>query len=256
MLLTIDIGNTNIKFGLFDGADLRESWRVGATTAKTGDEYGLAILDFLRGHGYNASDVDGIVIGSVIPNLNFTFERMSKYYFKTAPLLVGPGIRTGIALKVDDPREVGADRLAGCLAAYKLYGAPLTVISFGTATAFSVVSERGEFLGGLIAPGIKVAGDAMCASAALLPRFEYELPKKIVNKNTVTNMQAGLLYGAIGMAEYVCSRIKSECGFQTMKVIATGGLADIVASGTSIIDKVDKTLNLTGLRMIYEMNRK
>ena len=256
MLLTIDIGNTNIKLGLFEGSVLRESWRLGSSLSKTSDEYGTAITDFLRGRGYSASDVDGVVISSVIPNLNHTFERLSGYYFGQKPVTVGPGVKTGIAIKTDDPREVGADRIVNCLAAYKLYGAPLTVIDFGTATTFNVVGERGEFTGGLIAPGIKISGDALTANAALLPKFEYELPPKIVNKNTVTNMQAGLLYGAIALVEYVCPRIKSECGFESMRVVATGGLSNLIAQGTKVIDIVDKTLTLTGLRLLYEMNRR
>jgi type III pantothenate kinase len=254
MLLAIDIGNTNIKLGLYEGERLAESWRLGANVSRTSDEYGLAITDFFRGRGIDTHAITDIVIASVIPGLRHTFERLCGDYFNIKPLFVGPGIKTGITIKYFNPREAGSDRIVNVLAAYKLYGGPATVVDFGTATTFSAVNAEGEFLGGVICAGIKTSGEALTQHAAQLPKFEYRLPPRVVNRATVENMQAGILYGAIGMVEYICARIKEECGFSEMKTIATGGFSELIAGGTKAIDIIDRTLTLTGLRMIYEIN--
>lgn len=256
MVFAIDIGNTNIKMGLFDGEELLDSWRMGTSLSRTSDEYGLSVLDFFHRGGYDVKAVTGIIIASVLPNLNYTFERLCKYYFDLKPLFVGPGIKTGIALKYDNPRELGADRIADSVAAYSLYGGPLTVIDFGTATTFNVIDGEGNFLGGLIAPGLRSSSDALTQNAAKLPKFEFDPPKKVTNKSTLTNLQAGIVYSAVGMTEYICRRIADENDWDDMVVVATGGLSDLVSGETDVIDRIDKTLTLTGLRLIYEINQK
>lgn len=256
MVLVTDIGNTNIKMGLYEGDRLIDSWRLTTSANRTSDEYGMLVMDVFRSKGYRAEGVEGVVISSVIPGMNYSFEKLCNYYFHKKPMFVEPGIKTGISIKYDNPRDLGADRIVCSLAAFKLYKAPLVTIDFGTATTFNVINEKGEFLGGVIMAGIKTAATALIESAAKLQKFELELPPKAVGKNTVAGMQSGAVYGAIGAAEYIIKKIKAENGWNEMTVIATGGLSELIQQGTDVITVIDRTLTLTGLKMIYDLNVK
>lgn len=255
MVIVFDIGNTNIKMGVFDGDDLLYTLRM-ASANKTGDEYWLLIKDMLAVKGISSRDVEGVIISSVNPNLNYTFEHMVEAYFGIKPLTVGAGLKSGLHIKYDNPKELGADRVAGCVAAYKLYGAPCIVIDCGTATTFNVISENGEFLGGAISFGLKAASESLAAAAARLPKVELSAPKSAIGKTTITNMQSGIIFGYSGMIESMVARLKKEAGLPDAKVIATGGIADIVNKCVPVIDVVDRTLTLRGLNILYKMNRK
>lgn len=255
MLLAIDVGNTNIKYGIFDGKDLRASFRVASSRSQTADEYGVTLLNLLGTEGIKTSDLEGVILSSVVPSLNYTVEHMCTYYLGIQPHVVGPGTRTGLNLRTDDPREVGADRVADAVAAVRKYGGPVVVVDFGTATTFTVVSERAEVIGGVIAPGIKGSLDSLVAGAAKLPRIELEDPGSVLAKNTVTNMQAGIIYGFGGLVEHIVAKIKRELGREDVFVVATGGLGEIIAKEAKCIRVVDRTLTLEGLRMLYEINR-
>ena len=255
MVIVFDIGNTNIKMGVFDGDELLYTLRM-ASTNKTGDEYWLLIKDMLAVKNISLQDVEGVIISSVNPNLNYTFEHMVEAYFGIKPLTVGAGLKSGLHIKYDNPKELGADRVAGCVAAYKLYGAPCIVIDCGTATTFNVISENGEFLGGAISFGLKAASESLSAAAARLPKVELSAPKTAIGKTTITNMQSGIIFGYSGMIESMVARLKKESGLTNAKVIATGGIADIVNKCVSVIDVVDRTLTLRGLNILYKMNKK
>ncbi len=255
MVLVFDIGNTNIKMGVFRGDELTDTLRM-ASTNKTGDEYWLLVKDMLSVKGVSASDVAGAIISSVNPNLNYTFEHMIETYFGFKPLIVGSGLKTGLNIKYDNPRELGADRVAGCVAAYKLYGAPAIVIDCGTATTFNVITGDGELIGGAISFGLKSAAEALSASAARLPKVELAVPARAVGKTTITNMQSGIIFGYCGMVESMVKRLKAEAGLPDAKTIATGGISDIVNKCSDVIDIVDRTLTLRGLNIIYNINRK
>lgn len=256
MLLAVDVGNTNIKMGLFDGGTLAESLRIAANVNKTSDEYGMGVVDMLKNKGVKAQSVDGVVMSSVTPALNYTVSRMLRYYFKREPLIVSCALDCGIKIKYDNPRELGADRIAGSAAAYKRYGGPCVVVDFGTATTFNVVDADGVFLGGAICPGIKTGAEALSAIAAKLPHIELALPPRVVGTNTVTNMQSGVLYGFVGIVEYMVKKIKDETGFKRAKVIATGGLSELIAKESVSIDAVNRALTLEGLNLIYNLNVK
>ena len=257
MILCIDIGNTNIKYGIFKKDKLVASFRVASKRTSTADEYGVIVRDLLASASIDRNDIEGIIMSSVIPQLNYTMEHMCEYYFGRKPLVVGPGIKTGLNIKVDNPKEVGADRIVNSIAAYKLYGGkkPIICIDFGTATTFNVISASGELLGGVIAPGIKGSLDSLVNGTAKLPNIELELPGKVICKDTVTNMQAGLLYGFAGLVDGIVGRIRRELGVRKdgCIVVATGGLGSIIAKEADI-DITDRTLTLVGLRLLYEMN--
>lgn len=253
MLLVMDVGNTNIKMGIYQEDKLIDSWRLSSKPSHTSDEYGVLISNWFFHKGYNIKEVVGVIISSVIPSLNFTLEHMCKYYIGVKPLIVGPGVKTGLNIKYDDPKEVGADRIVNSVAAYNIYGGPCIVIDFGTATTFNVVSSKGEFLGGAIAAGLKMSRDGLVNNAANLPNVEIKKPKGIINKSTITNMQGGLIYGFVGLVEYIVNKIKAEIGPNAV-VVATGGFSQLVGSETTAIDHIDKTLTLEGLRMIYSLN--
>lgn len=257
MILCIDIGNTNIKYGVFDCERLVASFRVASKRSSTADEYGVIVRDLLLSASIDREMIDGVIMSSVIPQLNYTMEHMCEYYLGRKPLVVGPGIKTGINLIVDNPREVGADRIVNSVAAYKLYGGkkPVICIDFGTATTFNVIGRHGELLGGVIAPGIKGSLDSLVNGTAKLPNIELELPGRVICRDTVTNMQAGLLYGFAGLVDGIVARIRRELGVKKNEcvVVATGGLGTIIAE-ESDIDITDRTLTLVGLRMLYEMN--
>ena len=254
MILTLDIGNTNIKTALFDGMEMRQYWRISTNRARSSDEYGIILMGLLSHEGISASAVDGIIMSSVVPTINFTIEHMCRNYFGHEPMKIEPGVKTGINIKYENPREVGSDRIANAVAAYELYGGPCITIDFGTATTFGAISERGEFLGGAICPGLKLAAEARTERAAKLPRFELAKPETVIGRNTITNMQSGIVYGYIGQVNYLVERMKRELGAPNAKVIATGGLAVLVAEESNAIDVMDGLLTLKGLCLIYEKN--
>ncbi len=254
MILTLDIGNTNIKTALFEGMEMRQYWRISTNRARSSDEYGIILMDLLNHNGIPASAVDGIIMSSVVPQINFTIEHMCRNYFGHEPMKIEPGVKTGINIKYEHPREVGSDRIANAVAAYELYGGPCITIDFGTATTFGAISERGEFLGGAICPGLKLAAEALTERAAKLPRFELAKPETVIGRNTITNMQSGIVYGYIGQVNYLVERMKRELGAPNAKVIATGGLAVLVGEESNAIDVMDGLLTLKGLCLIYAKN--
>jgi len=255
MLLAIDVGNTNIKYGIFDGENLVASFRVSSRISRTADEYGSVLVGLIEDKGINKSDINGIIISSVIPPLNYTICHMCEYFFGVSPLMVGPGIKTGLNVKVENPKEVGADRIVNSVSAFKKYGGPLVVIDFGTATTFNVIDKDGAFIGGVIAPGIKTSLEGLVSSTAQLPMIELVSPKKAIGKNTETNMQSGIIFGFAGLVENILKKIKRELGAEDLQVIATGGLGEIIAKEVKSIVKVDRTLTLDGLKYIYELNK-
>ena len=255
MLLVIDVGNTNIKYGVWKDDNMLASFRVSSRISRTADEYGSVLVNLLGDSGIKKTDVDGIIVSSVIPTLNYTICHMCEYFFGISPLMVGPGIKTGLNIKVENPKEVGADRIVNSVAAYKKHGGPDIVIDFGTATTFNVIDGSGAFIGGVIAPGIKTSLTGLVSSTAQLPMIELVPPKKVVAKNTETNMQAGIIFGFSGLVDNIVGKIKKELGDENVKVIATGGLGEIIAKETKSISVVDRTLTLFGLKLIYDLNK-
>ena len=256
MILTLDIGNTNMKTALFEGMEMRQYWRISTNRNRTSDEYGMTLMNLMQHSGVDRSEIKGIMMSSVVPQINFTIEHMCRSYFGMEPMKIEPGVKTGINIKYENPRELGSDRIANAVAAYELYGGPCITIDFGTATSFGAISDKGEFLGGAICPGLKLAADALTEHTAKLPRFELVKPDRAIGRNTVSNMQAGIVYGYIGQIKYLVNRMKKEMGVEGIKVIATGGLAVLVAGESSGIDGMDGLLTLKGLRIIYEKNAK
>ena len=254
MLLAIDVGNINIAFGVFEGEKVRATWNVATDIHKTVDEYAVLLLNLLSRQNISSSDIDHAIICSVVPPLEPVFDELSKRYFGISPLVVGPGVKTGVRICIDNPRETGADRVANAAAAHRLYGGPAIVIDFGTATTVDAVSQEGEYLGGAIAPGIGIAAEALFERASKLPRIELVAPQQAIGTNTVTAMQSGVIFGYVGLVESLVSRIRQELGGKA-RVIATGGLADVIAKETKIVDVVNPHLTLEGLRLIHEMNR-
>ncbi len=254
MIFVMDVGNSNIKCGLFEGGELKNSWRMATNLERTSDEYGIRITAFFAHVGHDVCDIERIVISSVIPSINYTLQHMCNIYFGMKPLFVEPGIKTGINIKYDDPKELGADRIVGAIAAYHLYGGPCLIVDFGTATTFGAVSKNGDFLGGSICPGIKISAEALTLNAARLPRIELVKPKSVIGKSTVEGMQAGIIYGYVGQVDYIIQRFKKELG-EPVKVIATGGMSNIVAQESKEIDEINNLLTLIGLSRVYEMNK-
>ncbi len=254
MILTLDIGNTNIKTALFDGENMVQYWRISTNRLMSSDEYGILLANLFKHKGLELDVVTGIIMSSVVPSINFTIEHMCKNYFGIEPLQVAPGIKTGINIRYDNPRELGSDRIANAVAAWELYGGPCIFIDFGTATTYGVMSAKGEFLGGAICPGLKLSAEALVDRAAKLPKFELVKPESVIGKNTITNLQAGIVYGYVGQVTYLIRKMKEEIGDPNTKVIATGGLALLVAGETDQINVLDGLLTLKGLRLIYEKN--
>jgi type III pantothenate kinase len=254
MLLTIDIGNTNITLGLYEGEKLGPRWRIRTIHDKMPDEYGILMVQLFQHRGYALEDVTGVAIASVVPPLSQAFVDVSRSYVGQAPLLVDAGIRTGVRIRYDDPRQVGADRVVDAAAVRALYGLPACVVDFGTGTTFDAVSADGDYLGGAIAPGIGIAAQALFERTAKLPRVELSRPPSAIGRNTPHAIQSGLLFGYVGLVEGMVARFKEELGPET-HVVATGGLAEIIAEETDVIDVVDPWLTLHGLRIIYELNQ-
>lgn len=255
MLLVIDVGNTNIVLGVYDGQTLKGHWRISTDRMRTTDEYGVIIMNlFLHDKTVNAEDIEGVIISSVVPPLMPTLERVSIRYFNVEPLIVGPGTKTGMAIKYDNPREVGADRIVNAVAAYEQYGGPLIIIDFGTATTYCAVLANGDYIGGVITPGVMISAEALFQRAAKLPRIEVKDPGQVINRNTVSSMQSGMFYGYVGQVEGLVARMKAEMP-QGVKVVATGGLAQLISSATDCIDYVEPMLTLEGLRLIYDKNK-
>ncbi len=254
MILTLDIGNTNIKTALFEGEEMRSYWRISTNRSMSSDEYGVLLNNLFTFNGRRLSDVTGIVMSSVVPTINFTIDHMCRNYLGRAPMMVGPGVKTGINIKYENARDLGSDRIANAVAAYHIYGGPCIFIDFGTATSFGVVNEKGEFLGGAICPGIKLSSEALVEQTAKLPRFELIRPETVIGKNTITNMQSGIVYGHVGMVNYLVRKMKEELGAPSARVIATGGLALLLSGATDAIDVLDGLLTLKGLRIVYEKN--
>lgn len=256
MLLAIDIGNTNIVIGVMNGMELISSFRMTTQTPRTSDEYGIMIVDLLRQRGIDTHSITAVIVSSVVPDIMYSFTNGIKRYLKQKVMIVGPGLKTGLAVRTDNPREVGADRIVNCVAAYDIYGGPCIAIDFGTSTTYDIVNDKGEFIGGLITPGIRICADALWQRAAQLPHMEIKKTKGILDcKNTITSMQSGLIYGYIGQLEYIVNKVKEEMQCDNMKVVATGGLAKVIQDGTNVIDHYDSLLTLKGLAIIYEKNR-
>ncbi len=255
MLLTVDVGNTNITFGVYDGEELTQSFRLMSASLQTSDEYGAKILGLLDYNGIHKEDIEGAIIASVVPNVMHALTGSIERYLEVHPLIVAPGLKTGIKIVTENPREIGADRIVDAVGAYEKYGGPVLVLDFGTATTYDLIGANGEFLAGITAPGIRISAKALWEDTAKLPEIEIKKPSSILAQNTVTSMQAGLVYGQIGQTEYIVNKVREEAGLKEMKVIATGGLGSIVADETDIIDVYDRTLTLDGLRLIYEKNK-
>ncbi len=256
MLLAIDIGNTNIVMGVMNGMELVASFRLTTQTPRTSDEYGITVVEMLRQKQIEVEDITAVIISSVVPDMMYSFNNAIKRYLRQKSMIVGAGLKTGMAVRTDNPREVGADRIVNGVAAYELYGGPCMAIDFGTSTTYDIVNGKGEFIGGLITPGIRICADALWQRAAQLPRMEIKKTKGILDcKNTITSMQSGLVYGYVGQIEYIVKKVKEEMQCPELKVIATGGLAKIIQDSTDVIDEYDGILSLKGLVLIYEKNR-
>jgi len=254
LVLVVDIGNTNIVLGVYNNDELLGSWRMLTKNDKTADEYGMYILSLLQFNNINYKKINSAIISSVVPNVMHSFTNTMRRYFNIEPLIVGPGIKTGIMIKSENPKEVGADRIVDSVAAYEQYGGPLIVIDYGTATTYDVISENGEFLYGITSPGIQISADALWSKTAQLPNIEIKKPNSILAKNTITSMQAGLVYGYIGQTEYIVKKIKEEMKNENIKVVATGGLGRIISDETKYIDIYDPQLLLKGLKYIHDKN--
>ncbi len=254
LLFCVDVGNTNIVMGLYEGEKLVTHWRIATDHRRMADEYAMLILDLFQRAVQEPAAVEGVIVSSVVPPLTGTFEKLSGRYFHQAPLVVGAAVHTGVRVCLDNPAEVGADRVVNAVAAYHRYGGPTCVVDLGTATTFDAISAEGDYLGGAIAPGIGIAAEALFQHTAKLPRIDLVRPPNVIGKNTIYAMQSGMLFGYVGLVEGLVARFRAELGPE-MKVIATGGLASLIAAETTAIDAVEPWLTLEGLRLIWEMNR-
>lgn len=252
MILVFDVGNTNIKIGAYEKNILVAGWRMSTDLNRTADEYG-AMLSALMLTSNIKNKFSGAIVSSVIPQLNYTISHMLQYFYNITPLFVSSGIKTGLNIKYENPKELGSDRIIGCVAAIKKYGAPFILIDFGTATTFNVVDTKGDFLGGCICLGIKTSMEALAASTARLPRVELIKPESVIGRNTIKNIQSGLLYGAMGQVLYIIDSIKNELNYQDIKIIATGGISQLFTQDKTI-NIVDRELSLEGLNYLYQLN--
>jgi type III pantothenate kinase len=254
MLLAFDVGNTNIVLGVFKGDQLVTHWRMTTERSQSADEIGIFVDQLFRYEGLSLRDVKAVIISSVVPTIMYSLQHMSMKYCETEAMIIGPGIRTGMNIKYDNPRQVGADRIVNAVAAIEKYGGPVIVVDFGTATTFCAITENREYLGGAIMPGIKISSEALFEKTAKLMRVELIKPENVVCKNTAESIQAGIIYGYVGSVDYIVERFKQELKWKDVRVIATGGLATLIASESKWIDTVDKFLTLEGLNMIYQLN--
>lgn len=256
MFYTIDVGNTNIKVGIFEGKKLIATFRMDSKTAHTTDEYGMMLKEIPRLQGVNIENVEGAIISSVVPKVMESLTNALVKYLNIKPIIVGPGIKTGIKLTSSNPKEVGSDRIVDVVSGFEKYGGPLLVIDFGTATTYNLVTEDGSFAIGVTAPGVKISAKALWEDAAKLPEIEIKKPNSILATETVTSMQAGLIYGQIGATKYIIEQIKKEMGYDTLNVVATGGMGSIIAPEVEEITHYDINLTIDGLRILYEKNKK
>jgi type III pantothenate kinase len=254
MILVIDVGNTNIVLGVYKDKELLHHWRLSTNRSATADEYGISMHQLFQYAGIPMSEISGVIISSVVPPLMRTLEHLCVKYVRKVPLIVGPGVKTGLNIRYENPREVGADRIVNAVAAIEKYGAPLIVVDFGTATTFDYIDERGDYLGGAIVPGISISTEALYQRAAKLPRIELVKPKSVIGRNPVTSMQAGIIFGYAGQVDGIVNRIRTEFGV-TPHVVATGGLAELISAESETVNEVDPLLTLEGLRLIYERNQ-
>ena len=255
MLLVLDVGNSNTVLGLYEGAELRANWRVATIKTQTVDEYGVLFRNLFALGGIEHASVSGIIVSSVVPPLDTTLRKVCEKYFQTKPLFVEPGIKTGMPVKYENPAEVGADRIVNGVAAFEKFGGPCIVVDFGTATTFDAISAKGEYLGGVIAPGIGISAEALFERTARLPRVDIRKPERVIGSTTVGSVQSGLYFGYLGLVDGILERLLEEMGSGT-KVVATGGLATLMAGGSKYIKNVDDMLTLNGLRIIWERNKK
>jgi len=254
MLLAIDIGNTNVVLGVFDREKLVENWRVGTNTQITPDEYAMIFKDLFGFARLEFNQITGVIISTVVPPLLPVMAEMSRKYFKIEPLVVTNELKTGITIRYDNPKEVGADRIVNAAAAYRIFGGPIIIVDFGTATTFCAVTEKGEYLGGAICPGVKISAEALFQRASKLPRVELTKPAKVIGADTVSAMQAGIIYGYAGLVDGIVERMKKELS-PLARVVATGGLAELVSPETKSIQEIRPQLTLEGLRLLYDINR-
>ncbi len=255
MILVVDVGNTHIVLGVYEKTDLLASWRLNTDKERTADELGMFMLNLFNHAGLKADKMEAVIIASVVPPIMYTLEHSIKKYFKLEPMIIGPGTKTGINIRYQNPKEVGTDRIVNAVAGYELYGGPLIIVDMGTATTFCAVSEKGEYLGGVICPGVKISLEALFQKAAKLPRIDLIKPEGVIGKNTVSSMQSGIFYGYIGQVDYIVKRMKQEMQEDNVKVIATGGLARFISEESITIDHINSTLTLEGLRIVYERNK-
>ena len=256
MILVIDVGNTNMTLGVYDGEELLATFRITTKLPRTSDEYGVLLTQMLKNRGIEADGLEGSIVASVVPDVMHSLKGALVRYTRTRPMSVGPGVKTGIRIVTEDPRAIGADRIVDAVAAYEKYGGPVLVLDFGTATTYDLITEKGEFAAGITAPGMRISSEALWTQAAKLPKIEIRKPKSILAQETISSMQAGLVYGQIGQTEYIIKKVKEESGLKQLKVVATGGLGRLIAEETEAIDIYDSYLTLEGLRIIYEKNRK
>lgn len=256
MVLVVDIGNTNITIGVFREKELVTTFRLTTKMPRTSDEYGITIRELLVSNKIEIEELEGVIVASVVPNIMYSFQGAIQKYLGLKPIVVGPGIKTGIKITTENPREVGSDRIVDAVAAYELYGGPVLVIDYGTATTYDLVDANGCFAAGITAPGIRISAKALWQDTAKLPEVEIKKPKSILAQETISSMQAGLVYGQIGQTEYIIKQVAKETGYENLKVVATGGLGRIIADETTMIEHYDSALTLQGLRILYEKNRK
>lgn len=256
MILVVDVGNTNMTMGVYQEKELVATFRIMTKTPRTSDEYGIMITQLLQNKGVDAGKLEGSIIASVVPDVMHSLTGGIVRYTGTRPLIVGPGVKTGIKVATEDPRAIGADRIVDAVAAYEKYGGPVLVLDFGTATTYDLITEDGKFTAGITAPGIRISSEALWKQTAKLPNIEIEKPKSILAQETISSMQAGLVYGQIGQTEYIVKKVKEESGIENLKVVATGGLGRLISDETKAIDIYDSALTLDGLRIIYDKNHK
>ena len=255
MLLAVDVGNTNIVIGLFEKDELIINWRMSTDKSKTSDELGMLLSQLFIYNNYDMKDITDVIISSVVPSIMYSLEHMSKKYCNCEAIIIGPGIKTGLNIKYDNPRQVGADRVVNAVAGLKKYGGPIIIVDFGTATTFCAINDKKEYLGGTIAPGIKIGSDALYQKAAKLTKVELVKPNRVICKSTNESIQAGVTLGYVGLVEYIIRKMKDELNEPNCTVIATGGLASMIAEETDCINHIDRMLTLEGLLYIYKLNR-